>query len=191
MKKYLANIVTSSRIVGSAILFCCNDFSTLYLCVYCYCGFTDFIDGPIARKTGSASALGAALDTIGDVLTYLSLVKILIVQKLVPGWLLIWLGVLIVCGFGVAFLSLRKFNKFYIPHTYIGKLLGAIVFFLPLAVQIMEPQTWEFVICAFITTVLLEAAYIQLRSKEAKDFVASIFHVNKDTEKELAVAENK
>lgn len=179
MKKYLANIVTSSRIVGAIILFMCDDFTPLYLGVYCFCGFTDFIDGPIARKFGSSSALGAALDTIGDVLTYLSLVKVLVVQKLIPGWLLVWLAVCIVIGFGVAFYSQHKFSKFYIPHTYLGKSLGLAVFVLPLAIQIMDERIWMAVICATITTVLIEAGYIQFKSKEPQDFVASAFHVNK------------
>lgn len=179
MKKYLANIVTSSRMVGAAVLFMCNEFSPLYLGVYCFCGFTDLIDGPIARKTNSSSALGAALDTIGDVLTYLSLVKVLVVQRLIPSWLLIWLAVCIALGFGVAFYSSHKFNKFYIPHTYLGKLLGGSIFFLPLVMQVIDGQIWMAVIMINMTLNLLECFYVQYKSTEAKDFVASAFHVKK------------
>ena len=178
MKKYLANIITSSRIIGAIYLFCCSDFTNAYLAVYCYCGFSDFIDGPIARKTGSSSALGAALDTIGDVLTYLSMIKILVIQGLVPGWLLAWLGVLIAFGFVLAGYSLKKFKKFYIPHTYLGKMLGFMLFVMPVAMRIVTPQTWEFILLTFLTVVAVEAFIVQIRSDEPVDFVPSIFHID-------------
>ena len=90
MKKHLANIVTSSRILGAIVLFLCKDIKTTFLIIYVLCGFTDLIDGPIARKTNSSSTLGATLDTVGDVGTYLALTKIHIKNKLVPTWILIW-----------------------------------------------------------------------------------------------------
>ena len=179
MKKHLANIVTSSRIIGAIILFMCNDFSNLYLGCYIYCGFTDFIDGPIARRTGSASSLGAALDTIGDVLTYLSFVKILVLQGLIPSWLLIWLGVNIVFGFVAAFFALKKFNKFYLPHTYLGKGLGAFIFILPIAVHFSFGEPWMAVICSVMSIAVFEIFYIQAKNKTAKDFIPTIFHVDK------------
>ena len=101
MKKHLANIVSSSRIVGAIALFFCNSISNVFLAIYILCGFTDLIDGPIARKTNSTSLLGATLDTVGDVATYLALTKILIMKKLVPGWILAWiLGAGVVFGIG-------------------------------------------------------------------------------------------
>lgn len=182
MKKHLANIVTFSRIIGAIFLFCCNDFTNVYLAVYCFCGFTDLIDGPIARKTGSSSALGAALDTIGDVLTYLSMIKILIVQGLVPGWLLLWLVGLILFGFVLAGYSLKKFKKFYIPHTYLGKMLGFMLFIMPVAMRIVTPQTWEFILLTFLTVVAVEALAIQIKSDVPVDFVPSAFHISKARE---------
>ncbi len=179
MKKYLANIITSSRILGAIVLFMCNDFNNLYLGFYIYCGFTDFIDGPVARKTGSSSSLGAALDTIGDVLTYLSFVKILILKNMIPGWLLIWLGVMIVFGFVAAFFAKHKFNKFYLPHTYLGKTLGAFIFVLPVAIHFNFGEPWMVIVCSVMTLVLLEIAYIQIKNETAEDFVPTIFHCNK------------
>ena len=117
MKKHIANIVSLSRVVGAVVLFCMKSISKSFLVIYVLCGFTDLIDGPIARKTNSSSELGATLDTIGDVLTYLALTKILIKQKEVPMWILIWIisaGIL----FGLCtFVSKKRFNKFYLPHT--------------------------------------------------------------------------
>ena len=179
MKKHLANIITSSRIIGAIVLFFCNDITTLFLIVYVFCGFTDLIDGPIARKTNSSSTLGATLDTIGDVGTYLALTRILIKNKLVPGWILIWIisaGVL----FGVCSLvSKKRFNKIYLPHTYLGKIFGGAVFVLPVAMQFVDGAIWMSVICTIASIHAIELFVVQGKSNEAKDFVPSVFHINK------------
>lgn len=178
MKKHLANIVSGSRIAGAVILFTCNDISTLFLIVYVLCGFTDLIDGPIARKTGSTSTLGASLDTIGDVGTYLALTKILVKNKLVPKWIFFWIlgaGIL----FGVCSLvSKRKFDKIYLPHTYLGKIFGGAVFILPLVMKLIPGEIWMAVICTIASIHVVELFIVQIKSETAKDFVPNIFHIN-------------
>ncbi len=177
MKKHIANIVTASRIVGAVVLFMCKDISKLFLIVYVLCGFTDLIDGPIARKTGSTSTLGATLDTIGDVATYLALTKILARNKLVPNWILIWIisaGVLFGC---CAFVSKHRFKKFYLPHTYVGKLFGGSVFVLPVAMQFMPGEIWMAVICSIASIHVIELFIIQSKIETAKDFVPSVFSI--------------
>ncbi len=179
MKKHLANIVSLSRVVGAIALFCMKSISAPFLIVYVLCGFTDLIDGPIARKTNSSSELGATLDTVGDVLTYLALTKILIKEKLVPWWILVWIisaGVL----FGIcAFVSKHRFGRLYLPHTWLGKIFGGAVFVLPIAMQFMPGAVWMSVICTIATIHAFELFYVQLKSKEAQPFVASAFHVSK------------
>lgn len=178
MKKHLANIISCSRIIGAVILFSCSEISTKFLVIYVICGITDLIDGPIARKTGNSSTIGATLDTVGDVATYLALTKILVKNKLVPYWILIWIisvGVL----FGVcAFLSAHKFNKFYLPHTNLGKVFGLSVFVLPITMQFMPSEIWMAIICTIATIHMVELFIIQGRSKEPKDFVASVFSLD-------------
>lgn len=161
------------------MLLCCKDISNFFLAVYIFCGFTDLIDGPIARKTESTSELGASLDTIGDVMTYLALTKILIARKLVPTWILIWIisaGVL----FGAcALVSKHRFSKMYLPHTYLGKIFGGVVFVLPIAIQLMPAEIWMAVICSIASIHVVELFYIQLKSKAASSFVPSVFHIEK------------
>lgn len=179
MKKQIANIISLSRVAGAIALFCFKEISTPFLVIYVLCAFTDLIDGPIARKTGSSSALGATLDTVGDVLTYLALTKILIVEKLVPSWILIWIisaGVLFgLCGF----VSLKRFGKFYLPHTWLGKIFGGSVFVLPIMMQFMPGEIWMSVICTVASIHALELFYIQFKSKAALPFVSTVFHVEK------------
>ncbi|MBQ8227450.1 MAG: CDP-alcohol phosphatidyltransferase family protein [Clostridia bacterium] len=175
MKKHLANIISLSRVAGAIFLFFCKDITSVFLSVYILCGFTDLIDGPIARKTKSSSTLGASLDTIGDVLTYLALTKVLIFKKLVPLWIFIWIlsaGIL----FGIcAIVTKARFKKVFLPHTYLGKIFGGSVFVLPLTMQIMDGKIWMGVICTIATVHALELFYIQLKTKAPRDFVPSVF----------------
>lgn len=62
--KNTANIITSSRILLSLILIFLPVFSPWFFAIYIAAGFSDMIDGTIARKTGSESSFGAKLDSI-------------------------------------------------------------------------------------------------------------------------------
>lgn len=177
--KYVPNILSLSRIIVASFLFTFNDFyETTFLVLYIFCAATDFFDGKIARKYHCESKLGAALDSIGDGMTYLPLLKILIVQKLIPGWIVVWLLVDIALALVGAFIALGKFKKFFIPHTYVGKFLGLVIFVLPIMVQVMPEIVWIVVISVNATVNVAEIIYIQLASKEPQD-VLSVFHVNK------------
>ncbi|MBQ3137695.1 MAG: CDP-alcohol phosphatidyltransferase family protein [Clostridia bacterium] len=187
--KYVPNILSASRIIVASFLFMFNDFyDPLFLGLYMFCAFTDFLDGRIARKYHCESKLGAALDSIGDGMTYLPLLKILIVQKLIPSWLVIWILADLALAFVGAFIALGRFKKFFIPHTYVGKLLGVVVFVLPLMVQFVPVNVWLIAIAFNATINVAEIIFIQSVSKEPED-VLSVFHVNKNVKKELVEAE--
>ena len=67
MRKKIANIITFSRILCSVCMLFCPGFSSCFYVMYLFCGFTDMVDGTIARKTKSVSEVGARLDTVGDI----------------------------------------------------------------------------------------------------------------------------
>ena len=67
MRKQIANIITSSRILCSICLLLCPVFSVTFYIMYLFCGITDMVDGTIARKTKSASESGARLDSVADI----------------------------------------------------------------------------------------------------------------------------
>ena len=64
MTKYIANILTGCRILGSLLLLVFPVFSFGFYITYLFCGFSDMIDGTIARKTNSVSEFGSKLDTV-------------------------------------------------------------------------------------------------------------------------------
>ena len=131
MKKNIANILTSVRIVISIILLTFSDFTQSFLVLFFICGATDLIDGPIARATGSQNTFGAKLDTTGDVLTYLALAKILTTEKIITLKTLLYFLIPLSGMLVSAFIAKLKFDSFVLTHTILAKLLGAGCFFLP------------------------------------------------------------
>ena len=90
MIKNVANILTSFRIVGSVLLLFFPVFSEAFYSIYLLCGFSDMIDGTIARKTNSVSEFGSKLDTVADIVfVAVSLIKLLPTIH-IPEWLWIW-----------------------------------------------------------------------------------------------------
>lgn len=62
----MANIITSSRILCSIVLLFFPVFSPWFYVLYLINGFTDMLDGTVARRTGSVSEFGSKLDTVAD-----------------------------------------------------------------------------------------------------------------------------
>ena len=90
MKKQIANIITSCRILFSICLLFCSVFSVGFYCIYLLCGFTDMVDGTIARKTNAVSEFGAKLDTASDFIFFsVAFIKLLPVIH-IPKWILVW-----------------------------------------------------------------------------------------------------
>jgi len=63
----MANIITGIRILLSVALLFYPAFSPTFYALYIAAGFSDMIDGAVARKTGSVSEFGSRLDTIADI----------------------------------------------------------------------------------------------------------------------------
>ena len=90
----MANFITSLRVFCSIGLLFCPVFSTSFYLLYIVAGFTDMIDGTVARKTNSISEFGAKLDTIADfVLVVICFIKLIPVLK-IENWMYIWIVVI-------------------------------------------------------------------------------------------------
>ena len=87
MKKYIANIITASRIVLSLPLLLVPLSSAWFYVFYLLCGLSDMVDGTVARRTNSASEFGARLDTVSD-FVFMTVALIKFVPHLpIPAWL--------------------------------------------------------------------------------------------------------
>ena len=89
----MANIITGIRIVLSVALLFCQALSPTFYALYIAAGFSDMIDGAVARKTGTVSGFGSRLDTFADIVfAAVCLIKLLPALD-APVWLYVWFPV--------------------------------------------------------------------------------------------------
>ena len=168
MIKYIANIVTGFRIFGSVLLLCFPAFSVGFYIVYVLCGFSDMVDGTIARKTNSNSSFGAKIDTAADlVFIMVSLIKILPTLN-IPRWLWIWGAVIAIIKIGNIVWGWVSEKQFISLHTIMNKITGLLLFLLPLTMSFVELK-YSFIALSLIATIaaIQEGFYI-IRDCESK-----------------------
>ena len=161
MRKHLANIVTGFRILGSLLLLFFPAFSLGFFITYLLCGFSDMIDGTIARKTNSASKFGSQLDTMADlVFVAVSLYKLLPAIHL-PRWLWIWGGVIAVLKISSIIWGYVSKKQFLSLHTLMNKAMGLLLFLLPLTLSFVELKYSSTAVCSIATfAAIQEAVYV-------------------------------
>ena len=93
--KNVANILSGSRIASSFLLLFFQSMSVPFLILYACCGFTDILDGAIARKTHTESKLGATLDSIADLvmIVVVSVKLIPVIFSQIPIWCFVMIAV--------------------------------------------------------------------------------------------------
>ena len=161
MKKQIANIITSCRILLSITLLFCPVFSVCFHGIYLLCGFTDMVDGTIARKTNSVSEFGARLDTIADFVFFaVTLIKLLPVIH-IPKWILVWvvvIAIIKICNVILGFIYKKKLISL---HTVMNKITGLLLFLLPPSLQLVEIKYSFAVVCIVATIAAIgELCYI-------------------------------
>ena len=138
MVKHIANIVTGFRILGSFLLLFFPVFSSEFYIIYIICGFSDMIDGTIARKTNSSSESGAKIDTAADlVFVTVSLIKILPAIS-IPLWLWIWGVIIAIIKIGNILWGYISQKQFLSLHTVMNRITGLLLFLLPLTLSFAE-----------------------------------------------------
>jgi CDP-diacylglycerol--glycerol-3-phosphate 3-phosphatidyltransferase len=159
MKKHIANITTGCRIFGSALLLFFPVFSVQFYILYLFCGFTDMVDGTIARKTNSTSNFGSRFDTVADfVFVVVSLIKILPAIQL-PKFLWIWLSVIAIIKFSNIMMGIIYKKKLISLHTIMNKITGILLFLLPLTLHFIEIKYSSVVVCSIATFSAIQEGY--------------------------------
>ena len=151
MIKHIANIVTGCRILGSIALLFFPVFSVEFYIIYLSCGFSDMIDGTIARKTNSTGELGAKIDTAADIVfVMVSLIKILPTLN-IPQWLWIWGVVIATIKIGNIIWGYLSKKQFISLHTVMNKITGLLLFLLPLTLSFVEVKYSFALVCSVAT----------------------------------------
>ena len=156
----MANIITGIRIVLSIALLFCPALSPAFYALYIAAGFSDMIDGTVARKTGTISEFGAKLDTIADIVfVAVCLIELLPVLH-VPVWLCIWIAVIAfikVTNIAVGFFIQKEFIS---VHSVMNKMTGGMLFVLPLTLAFIDLKYSAVVVCVVATAAAIQEGYL-------------------------------
>ena len=159
MVKYFANIITGLRIIGSVVLLFFDVPSLPFYITYLLCGFSDMIDGAIARKTNAVSSFGSKLDTVADIVFMVVCAVKLLPMIYLPIWVWMWIAVIalikvtnIVWGF------VRK-KQLVDYHAVLNKITGSLLFLLPFTLQFIEPMYSFAVVCMIATIAAIKEGY--------------------------------
>ena len=133
----------------------------LFYIIYIICGFSDMVDGTIARKTNSTSKFGSQLDTIADLIfVVVSLFKLLPALH-IPQWLWIWTVIIAIIKIGNIIWGYVSKKQFISLHTIMNKVTGLLLFLLPLTLSFMELKYSSLVVCSIATfSAIQEGVYI-------------------------------
>ena len=156
----MANIITGCRILCSILLLFVPVFSPTFYILYLVAGFTDMIDGTIARKTNTANEFGSRLDTIADIVFVVACMIKLLPVLIIPTWMCLWIGVIatikvlnIISGYIVQ-------KKFVAKHTIMNKVTGAVLFVFPLTLSIVDLKYSGAFICTIAIIAAVQEGYL-------------------------------
>lgn len=118
------------------------------------------IDGTVARKTGSVSEFGSALDSIADfVFIAVCLIKLLPVLT-ISAWLWIWVSVIAVIKVINAISGYIVQKKLVVKHTILNKITGAMLFILPLTLSAVDLKYSGSIVCAIASFAAVQERHL-------------------------------
>lgn len=172
----MANVITSMRIGLAIRLLFIRKYSPLFLILYSICGFTDILDGYIARKTKTESNFGARLDTIADLLFFVVMFIIMFDIFFKDIVCIIFIVIILLIRILSIIIVLKKYNKFAILHTYTNKLTGLLLFFIPYFMNFNNANMTVYIIGIIALLSSIEELTINIKSKKLDLNKKSIFN---------------
>ena len=165
MKKQIANIVSSCRILLSITLLLCPVFSVSFYILYLFCGITDMVDGTIARKTNAVSKFGARLDTTSDFIFFaVALIKLLPVIH-IPKWIWAWIVIITIIKIFNVILGFIYTKKLISLHTLMNKITGLLLFVLPLTLEFIEIKYCLIAVCIIATISAIQEGHLIIKER--------------------------
>ena len=145
----LPNVITILRVAGSFILLFFDVTDVVFWRLYCLCGFSDIIDGFLARKFKCATKTGALLDSLADICFVGCCAWKLLPLLTLPQWLWVWAGIIVMIKFVNQLSALVLNGRCCFPHTFANKITGFLLF---IAVPLTFCSIIPISIVAFVAT---------------------------------------
>ena len=155
----MANFITSIRLICAAALLFCPVLSLSFYVLYITAGITDMTDGTVARITNTVSEFGARLDTAADLMFVIVCLIKLIPALDIPMWLYIWIAVIALIKFINIVFGYIICKRFIAVHSVINKITGALLFVLPLTLQVIDLKNSAVIACAVATFAAVHEGY--------------------------------
>lgn len=178
IRKNIANFITFMRIPLALGMLFFPVFSVKYYLFFTLAGFTDAIDGPIARKLGTNGRLGAQIDSVADITFYL-----IALAKMVPYAienLNLAASIMLVT---VLFLRLIcytteiiKFRRLVSLHTYLNKATAVSMFIVIYLIPLIGISIPCMIGCTFALIAVIEEIAIVSISADPKTDTHTILH---------------
>lgn len=167
-KKIIPSLITIFRIIGSIVLFFMVPFETPFYVLYTLCGFSDVLDGLLARAWKVESDKGAALDSCADLLFYtVFMIRLLpILQNELPIWGWCYLFAVLLVRMASYLTVAVKFHRFAAVHTYGNKLTGLALFMVPYMRFGLNMSQIALIVCTIAMVASLEELVIHLSAHE-------------------------
>ncbi|KJF25639.1 CDP-alcohol phosphatidyltransferase family protein [Clostridium aceticum] len=171
----IPNYISFSRIIFSLILILLEPLSSVFYAIYFLCGFSDIMDGFIARKTGTTSRLGEKLDSIADMTLTVILLAIFYPVLNPTIEILIWIILISIIRLASMTIALIKYKTFAILHTYGNKITGMTLFIFPVLLPYIDARVLMYIVCVVASMSAIEELIIQMTSSQLQLNKQSIF----------------
>ena len=175
----MANIITGCRVLCSILLLFCSVQSPQFISLYLIAGFTDMVDGTVARMTNTVSRFGSRLDTIADFVFITICLYKLLPTFTFPIWIWSWIVVIAVIKFINILVGFIIHKHFVAEHTIMNKLTGLLLFLLPVMSIIIELKYCVVVVCVVATFAAVQEGYYIKAGKIIDESWGEIWHEKK------------
>ena len=161
----LPNVITLLRIAGSVGLLLCDVTCVTFWIIYSLCGFSDIVDGWLARKLKCVTKTGAVLDSVADICFVVCLCFLLLPILELPQWLWLWAGVIVAIKVVNQLSAFVMYRRCCFPHTTANKATGFLLFIaVPMAFFTTIPIT---IVAAIATFAAVEEGHF-IRTRRYK-----------------------
>lgn len=164
--KYIPNIITTTRIILSLIILTTIPLSPSFFIIYFICGFSDILDGYIARKTKSTSKLGANLDGLADFIFIVVILFSIIPILDLPTWSLVFIGLIAVIRLISQIVGWVRYHQLAFLHTYLNKATGLALFISPIILVLLDVDMTLIILLTIAILSAMEDLYLNLKDEK-------------------------
>ena len=177
MNSHIPNLISITRLLSCALFFIIGSNKVLFsIILTLLIGLSDFFDGYVARKYKIQSIRGAKLDTIADMVYFISVFVYFCIYKtnLIMQYTYI-LIITIVCKLLPLIISLIKNRKIISIHTIMNKISGCMVIVGIIVIILFDATVMVKIISCIVISASIEESFILLLTTNPDVNAKSIF----------------